>query len=160
HLTDLAAPSIQRIPPCAADFLPDTPRAAYRLVQSGAVRRPPGLKIILSHAGGFLPYASHRIAAAMVAEGGVSPVEILEDLRSFYFDTALSGSPAALPSLLAFAKPGHVLFGSDFPFAPPPAVGYFTGQLDAYAALDADAHAAVDRRSAEALFPQFSTGAR
>ena len=160
HPTELPGPSVEGIPPFAADFLLDTTRAAYRLVRNGVVRRHPDLKIILSHAGGFLPYASHRIAAAMVAEGGRSPVEILEDLRSFYFDTALSGSPAALPSLLAFAKPGHVLFGSDFPFAPPPAVGYFTGQLDAYAALDADAHAAVDRRSAEALFPQFSAGAR
>ena len=160
HPTELPGPSVEGIPPFAADFLLDTTRAAYRLVRNGVVRRHPDLKIILSHAGGFLPYASHRIAAAMVAEGGRSPVDILEDLRSFYFDTALSGSPAALPSLLAFAKPGHVLFGTDFPFAPPPAVGYFTGQLDAYAALDADAHAAVDRRSAEALFPQFSAGAR
>ena len=138
----------------------ETATAMMRLVYSKIMDDHPDLKIILSHAGGFLPYASHRIAAAMVAEGGRSPVDILEDLRSFYFDTALSGSPAALPSLLAFAKPGHVLFGTDFPFAPPPAVGYFTGQLDAYAALDADAHAAVDRRSAEALFPQFSAGAR
>src|SRR5262249_57442417 len=105
HLTDLAAPSIQRIPPCAADFLPDTPRAAYRLVQSGAVRRHPNLKIILSHAGGFLPYASHRIAAALMAEGGRSQAEILEDLRSFYFDTALSCSHAPLPTLLAFTTP-------------------------------------------------------
>ena len=81
---------------------------------------------------------------------------MLEDLSSFYFDTALSSSPAALPSLLAFAKPGHVVFGSDWPYAPPMAVSYFTGQLDAYGALDADGHAAVDRRNAEALFPQFA----
>ena len=63
--------------------------------------------------------------------------------------------PAALPSLLAFAKPGHVLFGSDWPFAPAPAVAYFTGQLDAYAALDAAGHAAIDRTNASALFPRF-----
>jgi predicted TIM-barrel fold metal-dependent hydrolase len=142
------------VPPFAADFLLDTTRAAYRLVQGGAVRRHPNLKIILSHAGGFLPYASHRLMAALLAEGGRSPVEILDDLQSFYFDTALSGSPAALPSLLAFAKPGHVLFGSDWPFAPAPAVAYFTGQLDAYAALDADGHAAIDRVNAAALFPK------
>jgi hypothetical protein len=89
--------------------------------------------------------------AALLAEGGRAPGDILDDLRSFWFDTALSGSPAALPSLLAFAKPGHVLFGSDWPFAPAPAVSYFTGQLDAYAGLDAAGHAAIDRTSAEAL---------
>jgi hypothetical protein len=78
---------------------------------------------------------------------------VLEDFASFYFDTALSGSPAALPSLLAFAKPGHVLFGSDWPYAPPIAVSFFTGELDAYAALDAAGHAAIDRANAELLFP-------
>ena len=52
----------------------------------------------------------------------------------------------------AFAKPGHVLFGSDWPYAPAPAVAYFTGQLDAYAALDGDGHEAIDWRNANALF--------
>lgn len=151
HPSVLPGPPVPGVPPFAADFLLDTTRAAYRLVQSGVVRRHPALEIILAHAGGFLPYASHRLMAALLAEGGRAPGELLEDMRSFYFDTALSGSPAALPSLLAFAKPGHVLFGSDWPFAPAPAVSYFTGQLDAYAGLDAAGHAAIDRASAEAL---------
>jgi predicted TIM-barrel fold metal-dependent hydrolase len=154
HPSVLPGPPVPGVPPFAADFLLDTTRAAYRLVQSGAVRRHRNLKLILSHAGGFVPYASHRLMAALLAEGGRAPDELLEDLRSFYFDTALSGSPAALPSLLAFAKPGHVLFGSDWPFAPAPAVSYFTGQLDAYAALDAAGHGAIDRGNAAALFPK------
>ncbi len=156
HPSDLPGPRIDGVPPFAADFLLDTTRAAYRLVQSGAVRRYPDVKIVLAHAGGFLPYASHRLAAAITAETQRPLFDVLEDLSSFYFDTALSGSPAALPSLLAFAKPGHVLFGSDWPYAPSIAVSYFTGQLDGYGALDADGHAAIDRRNAEALFPQFS----
>lgn len=156
HPSDLPGDRVESIPPFAADFLLDTTRAAYRLVQSGIMRRHPSLKIILSHAGGFVPYASHRLAAALSVETQRSPFELLEDLSSFYFDTALSGSPAALPSLLAFAKPGHVLFGSDWPFAPAVAVSWFTGQLDAYDALDADGHAAIDRGNAAALFPAFA----
>jgi hypothetical protein len=35
-------------------------------------------------------------------------------------------------------------------------VSYFTGELDGYGALDADGHAAIDRRSAEALFPRLA----
>ena len=155
HPSELPGPRVEGVPPFAADFLLDTTRAAYRLVRCGAVRRHPGVRIILAHAGGFLPYASHRIAAAIAVETGSPPYEVLEDLASFYFDVALSGSPAALPSLLAFARPGRVLFGSDWPYAPSLAVSYFTGQLDAYAALDAEGHAAVDRRNAEALFPQW-----
>jgi predicted TIM-barrel fold metal-dependent hydrolase len=156
HPNELPGPRVDGIPPFAADFLLDTTRAAYRLVQRGAMRRYPALKIILSHAGGFVPYASHRMAAIIAGETRRPPREVLDDFGSFFFDTALSGSPAALPSLLAFAKPGHVLFGSDTPYAPAFLVGYFTGQLDGYAALDADGHAAVDRRNAEAVFPQFA----
>jgi len=50
-----------------------------------------------------------------------------------------------LPSLLAFAEPGHVLYGSDWPFAPESAVAYFTTWAD---------DAQIDRRSALALFPR------
>lgn len=156
HPGELPSGRVDGIPPFAADFLLDTTRAAFRIVQNGILRRYRSLNIILSHAGGFVPYASHRLAAALALETQRPPSEILEDFASFYFDTALSGSPAALPSLLAFAKPGHVLFGSDWPYAPSIAVSYFTGQLDAYAALDADGHAAIDRSNAELLFPEFA----
>ncbi len=156
HPSELPGPGIEGIPAFAADFLLDTTRAAYKLVRNGFLQRYPNLKIILSHAGGFVPYASHRMAAAVSQDTGRPIDGVLQDFRSFYFDTALSGSPAALPSLLAFAKPGHVLFGSDWPFAPQAAVAYFTGQLDAYTALDESGRKAIDRDSAAALFPSFS----
>jgi predicted TIM-barrel fold metal-dependent hydrolase len=156
HPAVLPGPAVEGIPPFAADFLLDTTRAAYQLVRSGAIRRYAALKIILSHAGGFVPYASHRLAMAISADTQRAPLEVLDDFRAFYFDTALSATPAALPSLLAFAKPGHVLYGSDWPFAPAPVAGYFTRQLDAYAALDAAGHASVDRLVAETLFPRFA----
>jgi 6-methylsalicylate decarboxylase len=82
---------------------------------------------------------------------------VLEDFRSFYFDTALSSSPAALPTLLAFAKPGHVLYGSDWPFAPAPAAQYFANGLTSFA-LDAGTGAAIDHRSAWARFPRLAAG--
>lgn len=130
HPADLPAPPVEGIPPFATDFLLDTTRAAYLLVRNGIVRRCPNIRFILGHAGGFVPYASHRMAVAIANDTGRTPLEILEDLRSFYFDTALSSSPATLPTLLAFAKPGHVLYGSDWPFAPLSAGRYFTAGLD------------------------------
>ncbi|WP_433462663.1 amidohydrolase family protein [Spirillospora sp. CA-128828] len=155
HPAELPAPAVPGLPPFAADFLLDTTRAAANLVLHGIPRRHPGLKIILSHAGGFLPYAAHRIAVTLVGQGH-DPGEVFEDLASFYFDTALSGSPAALPSLLAFARPGHVLFGSDWPFAPDAAVKYFTDGLDAFTADDEDLHQAIDSANALALFPRLA----
>ncbi|WP_328869159.1 amidohydrolase [Streptomyces sp. NBC_00287] len=148
HPAELPAPAVENIPPFAADFLLDTTRAAYLLVRNGVVRRHPEIRFILSHAGGFVPYASHRMAVTIAAETGRSPLDVLDDFRAFYFDTALSSSPAALPTLLAFARPGHVLFGSDWPFAPTPAGQYFANGLDA-----ADVPG-VNRANAEALFPR------
>ncbi|MCD0449440.1 amidohydrolase family protein [Actinocorallia sp. API 0066] len=118
-------PPVEGIPAFAADFLLDTTRAAFNLVKHDVPRRFPNLRFILSHAGGFVPYASHRLAATVFAETGRDPFAILDDLAGFYFDTALSSSPAALPTLHAFAKPGHILYGSDWPFAPDLAVAYF-----------------------------------
>jgi hypothetical protein len=58
------------------------------------------------------------MAVTIIGDTGRSLTDTLDDFTCFYFDTALSSSAAALPSLLAFAKPGHVTFGSDWPFAP------------------------------------------
>jgi predicted TIM-barrel fold metal-dependent hydrolase len=111
---------------------------------------------ILSHTGGFLPYASHRMAIAIAGELGPKLDEVLDDFRSFYFDTVLSASPAALPSLLAFARSDRILFGSDWPFAPEEAVGYFATNLEAYEPLDKRARKALDRGNASLLFPEFA----
>ncbi|MFE0700559.1 amidohydrolase family protein [Streptomyces sp. NPDC058872] len=155
HPAELPAPPVDGIPAFAADFLLDTTRATYLLVRNGIPRRYPSIRFILSHAGGFVPYSSHRMALTIADDTARSPLDVLDDFRSFYFDTALSSSPAALPTLLSFARPGHVLFGSDWPFAPAPAGQYFVGGLDGNA--DASTLKAVNRTNAEALFPRLAT---
>ena len=154
HPAQLPAPPVDGIPAFAADFLLDTTRAAYLLVRNGIPRRYPNVRFILSHAGGFVPYSSHRMALTIANDTARSPLDVLDDFRSFYFDTALSSSPAALPTLLAFARPGHVLFGSDWPFAPIPAGQYFASGLDDN--VDPDTLKAVNRTNAEALFPRLA----
>ncbi|MFE4394378.1 MULTISPECIES: amidohydrolase family protein [Streptomycetaceae] len=155
HPAELPAPPVSGIPAFAADFLLDTTRAAYLLVRNGILRRYPNIRFILSHAGGFVPYASHRMAVTLANDTARSPLDVLDDFRSFHFDTALSSSPAALPTLLAFARPGHVLFGSDWPFAPTPAGQYFANGLDT--GVDPGTLTAVNRTNAEALFPRLAT---
>jgi 6-methylsalicylate decarboxylase len=154
HPAVLPGPEVPGIPPFATDFLLDTTRAAYLLVANGIRTRYPNIRFILGHAGGFVPYASHRMAAAIFGDTGRSPLEILDDFAGFYFDTALSSSPAALPSLLAFAEPGHVTFGSDWPFAPVGASQYFAAGLDGYPGLNEAALTAINETNALALFPR------
>lgn len=157
HPADLPGPSVEGIPPFAADFLLDTTRAAYLLVRNGIRRRYPNIEFILSHAGGFVPYASHRMAVSIMGDTGRSPADSLDDFSSFYFDTALSSSAAALPTLLAFAKPGHITFGSDWPFAPLAAGKLFAAELETYPALTTTQRAAIDHTNALTLFPRLGT---
>jgi predicted TIM-barrel fold metal-dependent hydrolase len=154
HPGELPGPVIDGIAPFAVDFLLDTTRAAYLLVCNGICRTYPNIKFILSHAGGFVPYASHRMAVSIMGDTGRSPSDSLDDFAGFYFDTALSSSAAALPSLLAFAEPGHVTFGSDWPFAPVAAGKLFAAGLETYSGLRPDARAAIERDTALTLFPR------
>ncbi|MHB8382000.1 MAG: amidohydrolase family protein [Candidatus Binataceae bacterium] len=151
------AEPLKGMPPFIADFLLDTTRAAVRLAGSGTLNRGPDLKVILSHAGGFVPYAAYRIAAAASPEG--DSADGLAQLRKYYFDLALSGSPTALPGLLALAHPDHLLYGSDWPYANDAIVGAFTRMYESYSMSDAQ-RASIDRGNAEALFARLRGAAR
>jgi 6-methylsalicylate decarboxylase len=137
------------------DFLLHTTRAAVQLVFNGVIERYPAVRMILSHAGGFLPYAALRVA------GGVphfrtdlnDPAKTLAKLKHFYFDTTLA-SGSAIPALKDFATRDHILFGTDFPYAPPDVAAYFIAALDANEHLGPDERAAVNNRNALALFPR------
>lgn len=160
HPADLPGPEVPGVLPFAADFLLDTTRAAYLLVRNGIRQRYPNIRFILSHAGGFVPYASHRMAVAILSDTGRSPADSLDDFAGFYFDTALSSSAAALPSLLAFAKPGHITFGSDWPFAPVAAGKLFAAGLETYPGLDQVGLDAIERTNALSLFPRLGQAPR
>jgi predicted TIM-barrel fold metal-dependent hydrolase len=157
HPNALPAEPVAGVPVFVADFLLDTTRAALNMVRHGVLRRYPRLKVILSHGGGLLPYASHRIASLTpMGEGGqVDRAGFLAECAAFYFDTALTASPHSMPSLLAFAQPGHVLYGSDWPYARGDNSEYFTAQLDAYP-LDDDQRRSVERGAAEHLIPRLT----
>jgi aminocarboxymuconate-semialdehyde decarboxylase len=144
------------IPAPIVDYPFDTTRTAVQIVLNGVLDRYPNVKIILSHAGGFVPYASHRFAelAAAVRPGAPAEDVLLEKFKRFYFDTALSAGPAALPSLLAFAGAGHVLYGSDYPYAPAVVGASFTAKLDAYRELSAADRTAINNGNGLGLFPR------
>jgi 6-methylsalicylate decarboxylase len=129
------------------------------LVRNGIRRKYRNVRFVLSHAGGFVPYASHRIAVAIMGETGRSLTDSLDDFSSFYFDTALSSSAAALPTLLAFARPGHITFGPDWPFAPVAAGKFFAAGLETYPGIDDQTRQAIERNNALRLFPRLGTAA-
>ncbi|SDU91531.1 amidohydrolase family protein [Pseudomonas vancouverensis] len=155
HPTQPKLELIPGIPGPTADYPFDTTRAALSLLANRVPSKYPNVKIILSHAGGFIPYGADRFAQSLGNLGlGFTPQELIGQMQSFYFDTALSASATVLPSLMAFARPGHVLFGSDIPYAINDKVKWFTRNLDTYQGFAKDQLNAINRYSARALFPQ------
>ncbi|CAG8904436.1 unnamed protein product [Penicillium egyptiacum] len=146
----------QWLPQPMFDYPHETGRAAMDILTSGILQDYPGCKIILSHAGGTLPYLIHRAATmlpCMPNPLGLSTEELVEAARTFYFDTAISSNPITLKALFEFAAPGHVLFGSDFPNAPQGAIQRFTDFLELYE-LPAQTKRQVDSGAALELFPR------
>lgn len=155
HPSNLPGPAVPGIPEFAADFVLDTTRAAIQLLLSGTMDRHPNLKVILAHAGGFLPYIAYRILPMMMGGDYTRVDETLAGMKRFWFDLALSTSPTALPSLLALADPTHITFGTDWPAAPDDVVGFFDEQFAAYP-FTPQQRAAITRGNAERLFPRLA----
>lgn len=165
HPGELPAEPVPGIPTFTADFLLDTTRSAISLILSGALNRYPRIRWILAHAGGFVPYISHRILltqlrtepkwklAGLALRREQAVAERMKVFARFWYDTALSSTPAAFPSLRAVADPTRILFGTDFPFAPAAAVKYMAAEYEAMD-LPPTLRAGIDRRNAEALFPR------
>jgi predicted TIM-barrel fold metal-dependent hydrolase len=150
HPSALPGPGVPGIPAYAADFLLDTVRAALNLARAGTLDRCPDVNLILSHSGGFLPFAGARLSGLADEDGSLE--RGYQRMQRFYLDTALSSSPFALPATLAWAQPDRITYGSDFPYARPEHIWGFTAALDQFGAVD---HDAVNHANAEMLFPRF-----
>lgn len=139
-----------------ADYLLDTTRTALNLIAAGTLDRYPGVSVILSHGGGFLPYMAGRAERSAREDGGPLPARMRPALRRFHYDTALPASPYATPSLIAAAGADRVLFGTDWPANSAREVALNTRDLDRDPVLDDRAHHAVDRANALRLLPRLA----
>lgn len=148
----------KNLPQPIIDYPHETTRTAIDLVVSNRLRSLANVKIILSHAGGTLPYLAKRAALVGAHDLGLSTKsgeEILEEIGSFYFDLALSSSKPTLDMLLQYTKPDHIMYGSDYPYAPPRGITGFAQQLDE-AGLDPQLEHDINWANAVKLFPRFA----
>ncbi len=129
----------------------ETTLAAAGLIFGGVLRRFPGLRVVLVHGGGFLPYQIGRLQRAYLArEEARVRLEVppAAFLRAFWYDS-LTHDAAALRFLVEQVGAGRVLLGSDFPFSmadPEPL------RVVEAAGLPDEARAAIVGRNAVALF--------
>ena len=92
----------------------DTTTAVARMLFAGHFQKYPGMKVILSHGGGALPYMLGRLDRNYQThkDDFADPVA---GLKGLYFDSVLF-DPEALGFLCRVVGAGRVMLGSDYPF--------------------------------------------
>ena len=155
----VSAPGEQlTIPPFATEFVFDTSRAIANLIWTGVAEKYPNIKFIFSHAGGTAPFLAWRwsLLEQLPVTKTNFPKGFLHYLQNFYYDTALSGGAQALGALTNLVPSDKILFGSDFPFAPPPvSVAAWAGvsKFDGLNAADRDK---IASGNAKKIFPRLA----
>ncbi|HEY1795337.1 MAG TPA: amidohydrolase family protein [Stellaceae bacterium] len=98
----------------AVGRLTDTTIAVARLLFAGHLTRYPGMSLVLSHAGGAVPWALGRLKRNHT----IHPGEYADpdaEFRRLFFDTVMF-EPRALRFLADVAGADKIVLGSDFPF--------------------------------------------
>ena len=99
------------------DYPHETTLTAVDMIISRTRVKYPNCKVILSHAGGNLPWLFTRFALwrkaapATALRDGITYDEALADLRSFHYDLALSSSPEKLDLLLKLVPVEQIIYG-------------------------------------------------
>ncbi|WP_147339402.1 amidohydrolase family protein [Actinomadura spongiicola] len=139
------------------DFLADTTRTALSLIAAGTLERYRHMSVILSHAGGYLPYMLGRAERWGRLKGSPTTDEkVRRAMRRFYYDTALPMSPYATPTLLGIVGADRVLFGTDWPAISAEDVLRGTEAYELDPVLDERARRAIDNGNARRLFPRLA----
>ena len=120
----------------AVGRLADTTIAVARLLFSGHLTRFPGVSLLLSHAGGALPYALGRLKRNHAIHADYA--DPLDGFRRLYFDTVLF-EPRALRFLCDVVGADRVMLGSDYPFG--------IGDPDPCAVVEATTLTSAERRA-------------
>jgi predicted TIM-barrel fold metal-dependent hydrolase len=105
--------------PGAIEWATDTTRTAASLLFSGTAAKYPGIRWILSHGGGTLPFLLSRLVREEATGKDMNrrlPRGLMYEIRKFYYDTAQANGAGPLAALLEMVPSSQVLYGSDFPY--------------------------------------------
>ncbi|HTP90705.1 MAG TPA: amidohydrolase family protein [Xanthobacteraceae bacterium] len=139
------------------EYVFDTTRAAVNLLFTGALDRFAGIRFILSHAGGTLPYLAWRLSVAPMIDKRLkqrSREEIFAGLKTFWYDNALASGIEPMGALSRIAARERIVFGSDWPFCNDGVVTEEVADFTAPGFLAPETIAMIARKNALALFPK------
>ena len=114
--------------PLSLGFPMETTIAFTRMWLSGVFDRHPGLRVLMAHAGGTVPFLSGRIDSCVQHErqfsenagGGRGPERSLKKVlaENIWLDAVIY-SPTGVRAAVELVGKDRVLFGTDHPFFPP-----------------------------------------
>lgn len=93
----------------------DTTTAVARMIYAGHFTRYAGMKMVLSHGGGALPFILGRMCRNYEMHRDDGYADPAEQMRKLWYDTVLF-DPRALNFLCACFGAERVVLGSDYPF--------------------------------------------
>jgi aminocarboxymuconate-semialdehyde decarboxylase len=97
----------------------ETGISAAALLVSGALgRRRPGIRLCLAHGGGTLPWLLPRLdKGELIKNPDTPPDQLPSVLATSLYSDSLTYDPDSLLLAVHRYGPGHVLLGTDYPFA-------------------------------------------
>ncbi|MDE7154424.1 MAG: amidohydrolase [Muribaculaceae bacterium] len=105
------------------EYPAETTRAVLNMVAHNVMTRYPNIKVVVPHAGSFMPYAVPRLKGGyplLMKQGLTGSIDIDGNLSKLYYDLAGGPSVQAIKMLLTVTTPDHIMFGTDYPFVPAP----------------------------------------
>lgn len=125
HPTENAGNDVltQGYPAPAFEYPAESTRAVVSLLKHGVIERNPGIRFIVSHGGGTLPFIGSRLDQLLpLMEGGSNDEKAdkarryAEQVATLFFDLALVQYRPSLEAIAAFHTTDRLLMGFDQPF--------------------------------------------
>ena len=113
---------MQQTPLAMQEYLSETTRAVSNMISRNVLARYPNVKVVVPHCGAYLPLAVPRMKSltpVMQANKMVGEIDWDANLAALYYDLAGAHSPEVIRMMLTITTPGHLLYGSDYPYVAP-----------------------------------------
>ncbi len=154
---------LEGLPMPMMEFFFDTTRTITNMILKGTIKRFPDIKIIVPHAGAFLPILADRLNSALQMlpalfeddiKNAKDRIDVYAELKGLYYDVAGVCLPTQLPALLQIADVDHLLYGSDYSYTPEAACKCLADALDKTDLLTDEQRYAIYKLNALKLFPR------
>ena len=139
--TPVNAGVMQQTPLAMQEYLSETTRAVCNMISRNVLARYPNMRVIVPHAGAYLPIAIPRMRSlypVMKQNGLVGEIDFEANIASLWFDLAGSPSDETVQALLTLTTRDHLFYGSDYPYVAPQVIKNNIERMKSYLTAEGD----------------------